>query len=50
MLRAAANGAAAGLAGGAAMALTSRLEQLVNHRPSSFVPAHTLAHWRSPTL
>jgi hypothetical protein len=26
------------------MAGTSKLEQLVTHRPDSFVPAHTLAH------
>ncbi|MBE2315992.1 hypothetical protein DVA67_008400 [Solirubrobacter sp. CPCC 204708] len=39
-----AGGAAAGLAGAAAMALTARLEQLFTHRPSSFVPAKTLAH------
>jgi hypothetical protein len=37
-------GGAAGVAGAAAMALTARLEQLVTHRPSSYVPAHTLAH------
>src|SRR4051794_27626703 len=37
-------GAGAGIGGAAAMALTARLEQLVTHRPSSYVPAHTLAH------
>jgi hypothetical protein len=37
-------GAAAGVAGAAAMAATARLEQLVTRRPSSYVPAHTLAH------
>src|SRR3954466_11626195 len=36
-------GAAAGLAGAAAMAGASKLEQLVTRRPSSYVPAHTLA-------
>jgi hypothetical protein len=36
-------GAAAGLAGAAAMAAASKLEQLVTHRPDSYVPAHTLA-------
>ena len=38
------SGGASGLAGAAAMAATARLEQLVTHRPSSYVPAHTLAH------
>jgi hypothetical protein len=37
-------GGAAGLGGAAAMALTARLEQLLTRRPSSYVPAHTLAH------
>ena len=37
-------GAATGLAGAAAMAATARLEQLVTHRPSSYVPGRTLAH------
>src|SRR4051812_34607252 len=37
-------GAGAGVSGAAAMALTARLEQLVTRRPSSYVPAHTLAH------
>src|SRR4051794_33378674 len=37
-------GAGSGVAGAAAMALTARLEQLVTGRPSSYVPAHTLAH------
>jgi hypothetical protein len=41
--RAVAGGAAAGLSGAAAMALTARLEQAVTRRPSSYVPAHTLA-------
>jgi hypothetical protein len=44
LARAALNGAAGGLAGGAAMALTARAEQLATKRPSSFVPADTLAH------
>ena len=37
-------GGLAGLSGAAAMAVTARLEQLLSHRPSSYVPAHTLAH------
>jgi hypothetical protein len=37
-------GCVAGLSGAAAMAGTARLEQLITRRPSSFVPAHTLAH------
>jgi len=37
-------GGVAGLSGAAAMATTARLEQLVTRRPSSYVPAHTLAH------
>src|SRR4051794_41003879 len=37
-------GAGAGIGGAAAMALTARLEQLITRRPSSCVPAHTLAH------
>src|SRR3954454_20863128 len=37
-------GAGAGVAGAAAMALTARAEQLFTRRPSSYVPAHTLAH------
>jgi hypothetical protein len=32
------------LAGGLAMAGTSKLEQLATGRPDSYVPAHTLAH------
>jgi hypothetical protein len=36
-------GAGAGVAGAAAMAIASKAEQLVNHRPSSYVPARTLA-------
>ena len=42
--RAAALGAAAGLAGVAAMTLTEKLEQRLTGRPDSYVPAHTLAH------
>jgi hypothetical protein len=38
----AAVGAASGLAGAAAMAATSKLEQLVTGRPDSYVPGHTL--------
>jgi hypothetical protein len=41
---AAARGAAAGLAGVAAMTLAEKLEQRITGRPSSYVPAHTLAH------
>ena len=40
--RGAATGALAGLAGAAAMAAASKAEQLVTHRPDSYVPAHTL--------
>jgi hypothetical protein len=36
-------GAASGLAGAAAMAAAAKLEQRLTHRPSSYVPAHTLA-------
>jgi hypothetical protein len=42
--RGAALGALCGVAGAAVMAGTSKLEQLVTHRPDSYVPAHTLAH------
>src|SRR3712207_2377616 len=42
--RAAALGAASGLAGGAAMTAAEKLEQWLTRRPSSYVPAHTLAH------
>jgi hypothetical protein len=38
----AAAGVLAGLAGAAAMAAASKGEQLVTHRPDSYVPAHTL--------
>ena len=41
---AAARGALAGLAGVAAMTAGEKLEQLLTGRPSSYVPAHTLAH------
>jgi hypothetical protein len=41
---AAARGAAAGLAGVAAMTVAEKLEQRLTGRPSSYVPAHTLAH------
>src|SRR5918998_2625573 len=41
--RGAAAGAFAGLAGAAAMAAASKLEQLATARPDSYVPAHTLA-------
>jgi hypothetical protein len=40
---AAVRGAAAGLAGVAAMTLAEKLEQRLTGRPSSYVPAHTLA-------
>src|SRR3954452_11570802 len=43
LARAAANGAVARLAVAADMALTARVEQLATGRPSSYVPAHTLA-------
>jgi hypothetical protein len=39
---AAARGAAAGLAGVAAMTAAEKLEQLLTRRPSSYVPAHTM--------
>src|SRR3954466_446704 len=41
--RGAAVGAPSGLAGAGAMVAVSKLEQLVTHRPDSYVPAHTLA-------
>ena len=41
---AAAKGAAAGLAGVAAMTLGEKLEQVLTRRPNSYVPARTLAH------
>jgi hypothetical protein len=37
-------GGASGIVGAGAMAASAKLEQLVTHRPSSYVPAHTLAH------
>jgi len=42
--RAALTGAAAGLAGAAAMAATAKLEQRFTKRPDSYVPGHTLSH------
>lgn len=36
------NGLLAGLAGVAAMTVAEKLEQLLTHRPNSYVPAHTL--------
>jgi hypothetical protein len=42
--RAAALGAAAGIAGVAVMTAAEKLEQQLTRRPSSYVPAHTLAH------
>jgi hypothetical protein len=42
--KAAAVGAATGLAGAAAMAAASKIEQRMTGRPSSYVPARTLAH------
>ena len=42
--RAALRGAVAGLAGAAAMTLGEKLEQRLTGRPSSYVPARTLAH------
>jgi hypothetical protein len=44
LVGAAARGAAAGLAGVAAMTAAEKLEQLLTERPDSYVPAHTLAH------
>lgn len=35
-------GLVAGLAGTAAMTAAEKLEQMLTHRPNSFVPAHTL--------
>jgi hypothetical protein len=35
-------GLAAGLAGVATMTAAEKLEQVLTHRPNSFVPAHTL--------
>src|SRR3954454_17176034 len=43
-LRGALAGAVSGVAGAGVMAAAARLEQLVTHRPSSYVPAHTLSH------
>ena len=37
-------GMVAGLAGVAAMTAAEKLEQVLTHRPNSFVPAHTLEH------
>jgi hypothetical protein len=42
--RAAAIGVASGLAGVAVMTAGEKLEQRLTRRPSSYVPAHTLAH------
>lgn len=42
ILAAAARGAAAGVAGVAAMTAAEKLEQRVTRRPDSYVPAHTL--------
>jgi hypothetical protein len=42
-MRSAALGALAGVAGAAAMAATSKLEQALTGRPDSYVPGHTLA-------
>jgi hypothetical protein len=42
--RGAALGAVCGLAGGAAMAVASKLEQQITRRPDSYIPAHTLSH------
>jgi hypothetical protein len=44
LARAAALGAVSGLAGAAGMAAAAKVEQRFTRRPSSFVPAHTLAH------
>jgi hypothetical protein len=42
VVRAAATGAVAGMAGGAAMAIGEKLEQTVTRRPNSYVPARAL--------
>jgi hypothetical protein len=42
ILSAAARGAAAGIAGVAAMTMAEKLEQRLTRRPNSYVPAHTL--------
>lgn len=42
LLRAAGKGAVAGLAGGTAMLVTEKAEQLITRRPNSFVPARAL--------
>lgn len=42
LLRAAGRGAAAGLAGAAAMTATEKVEQMVTRRPNSYVPARAL--------
>jgi hypothetical protein len=42
LLPAAARGAAAGIAGVAVMTAAEKLEQLVTHRPNSYVPGRTL--------
>jgi hypothetical protein len=44
LARAAVRGAAAGIAGVAVMTTAEKLEQQLTGRPSSYVPAHTLAH------
>jgi hypothetical protein len=44
IVRGAALGSFAGIAGAAAMAATAKLEQVVTGRPDSYVPARTLAH------
>ncbi|MBV8953796.1 MAG: hypothetical protein JO179_06650 [Solirubrobacterales bacterium] len=43
MRRGAALGAVSGVAGAAALAAVSKLEQQFTHRPDSYIPAHTLA-------
>ena len=44
LVGAAARGAAAGIGGVAVMTAAEKLEQQLTKRPSSYVPAHTLAH------
>jgi hypothetical protein len=44
LVKGAALGAGCGVAGAAAMAATSKVEQLLTHRPNSYIPAHTLSH------
>jgi hypothetical protein len=49
ILSAAARGAAAGIAGVAAMTMAEKLEQRLTRRPNSYVPAHTLGRLLRPS-